>query len=148
MRRIGKVEGRLESLCRMPAAELRQEWQDQFSEAAPAVSSNLLRLALGHALQEQAFGKLGAVQAKYLQGGVPAPEPTIQLKPGTRLVREWNGRMYTVLVREGGFEFDGKLYSTLSAIAERITGAHWSGPRFFGLKRRSAPPIKRAVANG
>ena len=55
------------------------------------------------------------------------------LKPGTRLVREWNGRTHVVDVSEDGFVFDGKTYRSLSAIAKRITGAHWSGPRFFGL---------------
>ena len=55
------------------------------------------------------------------------------LKPGTRLVREWNGRTHVVDVSEDGFIFDSKTYGSLSAIAKRITGAHWSGPRFFGL---------------
>jgi hypothetical protein len=59
------------------------------------------------------------------------PSPT--LRPGTRLVREWNGRVHVVDVSEKGFVFDGKTYRSLSAIAKRITGAHWSGPRFFGL---------------
>jgi hypothetical protein len=54
-------------------------------------------------------------------------------RPGTRLVREWNGRSHFVDVSEDGFVFDGKTYRSLSAIAKRITGAHWSGPRFFGL---------------
>lgn len=55
------------------------------------------------------------------------------LRPGTRLVREWNGRTHVVDVGEKGFVFDGKTYRSLSAIAKRITSAHWSGPRFFGL---------------
>ena len=54
-------------------------------------------------------------------------------RPGTRLVREWNGRTHVVDVSENGFVFDGKTYRSLSAIAKRITGAHWSGPRFFGI---------------
>jgi hypothetical protein len=57
------------------------------------------------------------------------PPPT----PGTRLMREWNGRMHVVDITEDGILFDGKLYRSLSAVAKRITGAHWSGPRFFGL---------------
>ena len=54
------------------------------------------------------------------------------LAPGMRLVRDWNGRRYCVDVGDKGFIFDGKTYSSLSAIARKITGAHWSGPRFFG----------------
>ena len=62
------------------------------------------------------------------------PPPTrVPLCPGTRLLREWNGRQHFVEVVDKGFVFDGKTYRSLSAIARRITGAHWSGPRFFGL---------------
>lgn len=60
---------------------------------------------------------------------INAPAP----RPGTRLVREWNGRTHVVDVREEGFVFDGETYRSLSAVAKRITGAHWSGRRFFGL---------------
>lgn len=61
----------------------------------------------------------------------PAPRPLPQ--PGTRLLREWNGRQHFVDVVDGGFVLDGKTYRSLSAIARQITGARWSGPRFFGL---------------
>lgn len=56
-----------------------------------------------------------------------------QLLPGTRLLRDWNGRTHVVDVLETGFAFEAKVYPSLSAIARKITGAHWSGPRFFGL---------------
>lgn len=61
--------------------------------------------------------------------------PPLRARPaaGTRLVREWNGRTHVVEVTQDGFVMDGKNYRSLSAIAKRITGAHWSGPRFFGL---------------
>jgi hypothetical protein len=69
--------------------------------------------------------------------GRSAVNPLISMRPkprpGTRLLREWNGRTYVVDVTEAGFAFDGKTYRSLSAIARRITGAQWSGPRFFGL---------------
>ena len=58
---------------------------------------------------------------------------TDALKPGTRLMREWNGRTYQVEVVLGGFVMEGRTYRSLSAIAKHITGAHWSGPRFFGI---------------
>src|SRR5262249_49931076 len=57
-------------------------------------------------------------------------------KTGTTLVRQWRGRAHTILVREDGFEYEGQRYRSLTMIAERITGAHWSGPRFFGLIKR------------
>ncbi len=58
------------------------------------------------------------------------------LRPGVHLLREWNGRTYRVEVTDDGFNLDGKSYKSLTAIARRITGAHWSGPRFFGIARR------------
>ena len=71
--------------------------------------------------------------------GVDKPQKVIQtndLKPGVTLVREWNGRTYQVVVQEHGFQMDGKDYSSLTAIAKKITGAKWSGPRFFGLNTK------------
>ena len=62
-------------------------------------------------------------------------DPTIVPKIGTILVRQWRGHTHTVLVREDGFEYEGQHYRSLTVIAERITGAHWSGPRFFGLTK-------------
>jgi len=64
-------------------------------------------------------------------------DPGLVLKAGTTLVRQWRGHMHTVLVHTYGFEHEGRLYRSLTAIAERITEAHWSGPRFFGLTRRA-----------
>ena len=64
-------------------------------------------------------------------------DPSIAPKTGTTLVRQWRGHVHTVLVREDGFEYEGEHYRSLTVIAERITGAHWSGPRFFGLTKPS-----------
>jgi hypothetical protein len=64
--------------------------------------------------------------------------PDSSLRPGTPLVREWRGRMHTVVVMEEGFEYAGKTFPSLTKIAHAITGAHWSGPRFFGLIRKQA----------
>ena len=69
--------------------------------------------------------------------GAPPPPAAAIIKPppapGTRLMREWNGRMHVVDITQEGIVFDGKLYRSLTAVAKRITGTHWSGPRFFGL---------------
>jgi hypothetical protein len=61
--------------------------------------------------------------------------PRVEMTPGTRLVREWNGQTITVEVLEKGFSFADKTWRSLSEIARHVTGAHWSGPRFFGLTR-------------
>jgi hypothetical protein len=68
----------------------------------------------------------------------------LSLKAGTRLVRDWNGRTLNVLVCDEGFELDGRHYGSLTQIAHDVTGTRWSGPRFFGLKKRKAPPARRA----
>jgi hypothetical protein len=65
----------------------------------------------------------------------------IVLKTGTTLVRQWRGHTHTILVREDGLEYEGQRYRSLTVIAERITGAHWSGPRFFGLTKRSGASV-------
>jgi hypothetical protein len=72
--------------------------------------------------------------------------PARRLKPGTVLVREWNGRTFTVRVLADGFEHEGQRYTSLTQLARTITGAHWSGPRFFGLLRRGklVPPARQA----
>ena len=77
--------------------------------------------------------------AKALQTtGRVGPAPSLSLKPGARLVREWRGRTHTVTVTEDGFAYAGTSYPSLTKIAKKITGAHWSGPRFFGLPVASA----------
>ena len=75
------------------------------------------------------------------RGGRPfqqKPLPPITLKAGARLIREWRGVTYSVHVHDDGFEWKGKRYGSLTIIAQEITGAHWSGPRFFGLRKRQA----------
>jgi hypothetical protein len=99
--------------------------------------------ALAHQLQEQSYGGVGRALRRRLQSLAGASEkatmgvdPGLVLKAGTTLVRQWRGHTHTVLVHTDGFEHEGQLYRSLTAIAERITEAHWSGPRFFGLTRR------------
>lgn len=72
--------------------------------------------------------------ARLNAGEGPDKARSSKLKPGTRLIRSWGGTVHHVLVLENGFEHDGRHYRSLSQIAHTITGAHWSGPRFFGLK--------------
>jgi len=95
-------------------------------------------------LQEIAYGgmskvtqrRLMTLAAEFETGGAIAPPPGPKIKPGSR--REWRGRTHTVCVTDDGFEFQGKSYRSLTKIAHDITGAQWSGPRFFGLTKRSA----------
>ena len=64
------------------------------------------------------------------------PTPSVSLRPGTRLAREWRGVTHMVLIHADGIEWRGQRYRSLSVVARKITGARWSGPRFFGLRRR------------
>lgn len=137
---MGWLATDLERIATMSGDTLAAAWMETFSAAMPEVARSLLRRALAHERQERKFGRLPTVVRKQLESvsadqTAAMPEPPLKLKPGTRLVREWNGTRYTVLVTAEGFEFAGKSWRSLSMIARHITGAQWSGPRFFGLKR-------------
>jgi hypothetical protein len=121
--------------------ELRREWRRLYGNEPPRISRDLLVLGVAYRLQEIEHGGLGKATlrklgtlAKTLRAtGRVGPAPSLSLKPGARLVREWRGHAHTVSVTEDGFEYAGTLYPSLTKIARKITGAHWSGPRFFGL---------------
>ena len=133
---IRAIEGEIESLG---LEELRRKWRRLNHGEPPRISRDLLVLALGYRLQEIAHGGLGKATRRKLQTMAKAlrttvgPTPSLSLKPGARLVREWRGRTHTVTVTEDGFEYAGTSYPSLTKIAKKITGARWSGPRFFGL---------------
>ena len=121
--------------------ELRSEWRRLYHDDPPKISRDLLVLGLAYRLQKIKHGGLGKATCRKLRTlaktlratGRVGPTPSLSLKPGARLVREWNGRTHTVTVTEDGFEYAGTSYPSLTKIAKKITGAHWSGPRFFGL---------------
>lgn len=126
-------------------AQLRSLWRDTYKEPAPDIGPDLLRRGIANRLQERVHGSLtGATKREIARlrkrverTGKAGAAHALSLKSGTRLVREWNGKSYHVLVCEDGFEYEGRHFASLSHIAREITGAHWSGPRFFGLKKRS-----------
>lgn len=137
---MGWLATDLERIAVMSGDTLAAAWMETFATAMPEVAPSLLRRALAYERQERKFGGLPTVVRKQLDAvsadqTAAMPEPPRKLKPGTRLVREWNGTRYTVLVTAEGFEFAGKSWRSLSMIARHITGTQWSGPRFFGLKR-------------
>ena len=121
--------------------ELRREWRRLYHSDAPRISRDLLILGIAYRLQEIEHGGLGKATRRKLRTlartlrktGRVGPTPGLSLKPGARLVRKWHGRTHTVTVTEDGFEYAGTSYPSLTKIAKKITGAHWSGPRFFGL---------------
>jgi hypothetical protein len=131
--------------------ELRHEWRRLYHSEPPRISRDLLIRGIGYRLQEIEYGGLGKSTRRKLKTlakmfritGRVAPDAGLSLKPGARLVREWHGRTHTVTVTEDGFEYAGMSHASLTKVARKITGAHWSGPRFFGLKPANASrPIK------
>jgi hypothetical protein len=130
----------LEALPTLSPDELRKEWRRLYRNQPPRVSRDLLIRAVAYRIQELRHGglskatsrKLSAlVQVRRSDGEISAEG--VRIRAGAQLVREWNGRTHTVTVEEEGFTYAGRSYRSLSAIAREITGARWSGPRFFGL---------------
>ncbi len=142
------LDVKIEALAAMDLAELQALWLRLHGAAPPRLSPELMRLALAYRLQEQTHGgltrkterRLRTLQETLQAGGKVAAETGVRLKPGATLVREWHGRAHSVTVVEDGFHYRDRRYRSLSAIAREITGARWSGPRFFGLRSASTPP--------
>jgi len=146
-----------EALSRLPQLdihELREEWRSLYkADASPHLSRELLIRAVAYRMQEVALGglrpepqrQLRQIAMELKQTGEGAKRFRPQPKPGTRLMREWQGRTYEVVVLDDGLSWQGTQYGSLPAIARKITGTAWSGPLFFGLKqnrsasRRSSP---------
>ena len=136
---MSRLDDDLAALAEMQSTQLHERWETLEGSAAPALAAPLLRRLLAQRLQERRHGGLPALVRRELlriadgeQLQAP-PRPRPQLTTGTRLVREWNGRTITVEVHDDGFQHAGRSWRSLSEIARHVTGAHWSGPRFFGL---------------
>ena len=138
---MADLEERLTGLATMSPAQLRVEWKRVLRQPAPSATPDLLRRGIAYRLQEAMHGGLTTAAARELdqlakriaRGDTPLPSTAIRLKPGTRLLKTWRGKTYSVLVGDRGFIFNDRLFPSLSPIAQEITGTPWSGPRFFGL---------------
>ena len=148
-----RLDDKVNALQVLGRAELLARWNRAHGRPAPKrISRELLLLALAYRMQERAEGGLSKAVLKRLKGhgGVDGKEtpplrPRVpRLRPGTRLVREWHGEVHQVMVRDKGFEYRKERYRSLSQIAREITGTRWSGPSFFGLRRRQ---ISRSPAD-
>ncbi|WP_260596555.1 DUF2924 domain-containing protein [Sphingomonas endolithica] len=127
------------ALTTMSSAQLRDEWRALKASPVPLVSPSMLRLALGYELQAQALGGLSRVSQQRLTQLGSAKTVTQAARPGTRLIREWNGTAHIVTIGEDGvIRWNDREWRSLSEVAREITGTRWSGPAFFGLKKRLA----------
>jgi hypothetical protein len=149
--RRSKIDQEIGRMADLSGAELVASWRKMFKAPPPkGIKRGLLERARAYRLQVRAFGGLKPASRKRLlaiaEGRVAESEASranvdddairhdrAKLKPGARLIREWNGVVHTVDVVDGGFLWNGRNWKSLSAVAEAITGARWSGPRFFGL---------------
>jgi hypothetical protein len=134
---------RIRSLAREP---LRWRWRAVFGRKPPAgLSTNLLARMIAWRLQQQAFGGLDGESLSFLESlARQSGPPRRHLKPGTVLVRDYQGERHTVTVTTDGFEWRGTTCQSLSAIARAITGTAWSGPRFFALAQSKGPATRSA----
>ena len=150
---VTAVDRQIAELLDRSTQELRVAWRQLHRTGPPqGLSRDLLIRALVYQLQERAAGGVSRALRRRLQTLAGEFEkksasfdPGIVPKTGTTLVRQWRGHAHTVLVREDGFEYEGQHYRSLTVIAERITGAHWSGPRFFGLTKRTSASVSAAA---
>jgi hypothetical protein len=128
-----------ETLARLSTAtifELRGEWRRLYRARPP------MRLSRDLLMRGSILRKLGRPNVESEVSDARKPASPISLKAGTRLVVEWRGVTHTVVVHADGFEWNGRRYRSLTIIAREITGAHWSGLRFFGLRKRAGRPAE------
>ena len=133
----------LKALGGLGTDELRQRWAEFYGMApSPRISRELLIRAVAHRMQEEAHGGLGKPCRRQLarlavtlgEGGSLEVTQARSFKPGTKLIREWKGKVHEVVIAGGTYIWAGQHYRSLSQIARAITGTRWSGPRFFGLE--------------
>jgi hypothetical protein len=139
---MSALDSELAALPTLSAHQLRLKWQDlRCGEPTARSSRDLMIREIAYKMQEQVHGglapaikrRLRTLAVEFEANGTNSLVSPPLLKPGTRLLREWGGKTHTVIVLDDGFEYDGERHHSLTQIARRITGAHWSGPRFFGL---------------
>jgi hypothetical protein len=144
------IEAEIAGLLDRSTQELRLAWRKLHRTEPPfGLSRDLLIRGLAYNQQQRLHGSPNLALRRRLQTlaaasekGAHSVDPPVVLKAGSTLVWEWRGHTHAILVRKDGFEYEGERYRSLTVIAERITGAHWSGPRFFGLTKRTGAPFR------
>jgi len=135
--RPNDVDAEIAALANLSSARLRKRWSTVTGKVVPRVSPSLLRLALAWELQAKANGGLSRRTRQRLDQLVDAKTETRTARPGMRLVREWNGTLHIVTIGEDNVvRWNDREWRSLSEVARAITGTRWSGPAFFGLKKR------------
>ena len=140
------VLGRLAALKTMPMPALKDEWRALFDREAPPHNRKFLESRLAYRIQELAYGglkpetiaRLKALGEEFDGGNIVTRRTRLIDRPlaGTRLIREWDGIEHCVMVLDEGYEYQGKPFKSLSAVARSITCTRWNGWVFFGLKNQ------------
>jgi Protein of unknown function (DUF2924) len=143
------VLAQLAALQAAPIAELKRKWRELLDNEPPPYNRRFLEHRLAYRIQELAYGGLSEATlerldalADELEGKAPRRRTALDTRPiaGTRLIRDWKGVEHCVTVRREDFEYQGRPYKSLSAIARHITGTRWNGLVFFGLKNTRGRP--------
>jgi hypothetical protein len=144
------VLARLAALKTTPTPDLKRQWRDLFETEPPPYNRRFLESRLAYRIQELAYGglkpetieRLEALGRQLDSGDVVLRRTRTEEKPisGTRLIREWQGIEHCVTVRDHDYEYQGRPYKSLSAVARAITGTRWNGWIFFGLKNQRGRP--------
>lgn len=132
---LDQLHEEIEALERLGLDGLRDVWRRHFGPPPKLRSPELLRLSLAWRLQADHFGGLDKNTRRKLSRRGPIQAEGLELGPGARLQREWQGRTVEVIVERDGFRFGDTVYPSLSAAATAIAGSRWNGPRFFGLRQ-------------
>jgi hypothetical protein len=143
-----EIEAEIERIRSLPINEVRTQWRQMLKLPPPSsLGKDMLGRMIAYRIQEKAFGGLSRASRRVLDelaGGKQAIEPARRrLKPGTVLVREYQGERHTVTVAPDGFVWREETYTSLSTIAHLVTGTNWNGPKFFGL-RLASDKIRKA----
>ena len=129
------VRRQLLALAQMDKEELISKWQDLFGTTPPEYGTLFMRKRLAHRIQELFYGGLpDMLKTQMLSQKKLQKRNAGILQPGNRIVREWHGEKHEVIIRNNGVEYQGVIYRSLTAVAKKITGGHWNGRHFFGVK--------------
>lgn len=129
-----KASREVAALAAMTLAQLRSEWERRYGAAPRHRSADLLRRVLAWRIQADLHGGFDAPTRRMIQRGGPVQ---LAATAGMRLAREWAGKRQEVVVIESGVVYEGVTFQSLSSVARHITGMHWNGPRFFGLRQEN-----------
>lgn len=133
----GRLHHQLQELETLSMADLKDRWAKLTGQSVPRISEKMLRLAIACELQTKMLGGLSRRMRQRLDHAGAAKSITSDIRPGMRLAREWNGTVHIVTIGDAGeINWNGRQWRSLSEVARAITGTRWSGPAFFGLRRK------------